>query len=152
MDHKLLTCEAALFGSELLSKAEAIQQQKPSATTWANAMSNPYQSPTSQDPPLQPSATNQPDATGGVIPYKNPHALFAYYGSIATLLCCISPLPLGLVPVWLGIVGLRNRAKNPIIKGSIHAWIGIVLGGLSALGSCLMAIAFIAMLLSGEFK
>ena len=33
----------------------------------------------------------------------------------------------------LGIVGLRRRAANPAIKGAIHAWIGIVGGGLMTL-------------------
>ena len=33
----------------------------------------------------------------------------------------------------LGIMGLRKRAKNPEVKGSVHAWIGIVLGGLFTL-------------------
>jgi hypothetical protein len=33
----------------------------------------------------------------------------------------------------LGIMGLRARAKNPAIKGSVHAWIGIIMGGLFTL-------------------
>jgi hypothetical protein len=103
-------------------------------------MSNPYEPPTSNPfaaphgtPPVQ-----QGDDTGGVIPYKNPHALAAYYIGILTILCCVTPLPLGLLPLYLGVVGLKKRRENPIIKGSVHAWIGIVLGGLSALCSVLM--------------
>jgi hypothetical protein len=111
-------------------------------------MSNPYQSPTQFPGPNYPQHPGQGDATGGVIPYKNPYALIAYYSGIGGLLCCITPVPLGLVPVVLGIIGLQKRAQNPHIKGSVHAWIGIVLGVISAMGSCLSAIGFIMMLVS----
>jgi hypothetical protein len=114
-------------------------------------MSNPYQPPSSHDSPRYPAPPTQGDATGGIIPYKNPKALLAYYFSIGTMLCCITPLPLGIIPLVLGIMGLRDRARNPIIKGSVHAWIGIILGGLSAIGSIFMAIGFIAMFVNGEF-
>lgn len=84
-------------------------------------------------PPIRPSPAEvvpvQGDATGGVIPYKNPKALVAYYLSIAGLLI---PL-LGIAALVLGVQGLRARNKNPVIKGSVHAWIGIVLGALSTL-------------------
>ena len=40
----------------------------------------------------------------------------------------------GSIPAFvLGIIGLKNRAKNPVIKGSVHAWIGIILGGICTL-------------------
>lgn len=103
-------------------------------------VSNPYQSP-ERLPPQQPyAASSEGDATGGVIPYKNPHALIAYYSSIGTMLCCVTPLPLGIIPLVLGIIGLRKRRENPAIKGSVHAWIGIVLGGLSAICSLIMIV------------
>ncbi len=92
-------------------------------------MSNPYQSPqnphgVNQGPP------GQGDVTGGIIPYKNGPALAAYYVSIGSLLCC----PLGIVAVVLGIMGLQKRARQPEVKGSVHAWIGIVLGAITTLG------------------
>jgi hypothetical protein len=93
---------------------------------------------------------NEGDATGGVIPYKNPYALTSYYLGILGLLCCVLPLPLGLVPVVLGIIGLKHRAANPVIKGSVHAWIGIVLGALSTLGSILMAIVLLGLVITGK--
>jgi hypothetical protein len=83
-----------------------------------------------------------------VIPYKNPHALIAYYVGIFCLLCCITPLPLGVLPLVLGIIGLQKRAQNPVIKGSVHAWIGIVLGGISALCSILVAVGLLAIALN----
>jgi len=105
-------------------------------------MSNPFQPPSGasyQPPP----PTGQGDATGGIIPYKNPKALTAYYVGIVSLLCCFVGLPVGLVAVVLGVMGLRDRAQNPVIKGSVHAWIGIVLGTISTLGSILAAIIII---------
>lgn len=112
-------------------------------------MSNPYQSPGQFPGSNYPPPQGGHDSTGGVIPYNNPYALIAYYLGIFGLLCCITPLPLGLVPVVLGVIGLQKRAQNPAIKGSVHAWIGIVLGGISALGSILSAIVLIIGLASG---
>ncbi|WP_164101697.1 DUF4190 domain-containing protein [Candidatus Laterigemmans baculatus] len=67
------------------------------------------------------------DATGGLIPYKNPKALISYYLGIVSLLPVIG-FPLGVASIILGIGGLRARRQTPIIKGSAHAIIGIVLG------------------------
>ena len=86
------------------------------------------QQPPPPPPPLPPP--NQGDATGGIIPYKNPHALTAYYLGIFGLVPAIGFF-LAIPALILGISGLKKRKRNPIIKGSIHAWIGIVLGALS---------------------
>jgi hypothetical protein len=75
---------------------------------------------------------NQGDATGGLIPYKNPKALIAYYLGILSGLPLIG-LPIGIAAFVLGILGLRDRRRNPIIKGSVHAGIGIGCGGFFAL-------------------
>lgn len=72
------------------------------------------------------------DATGGLIPYKNPSALIAYYLGLLSLIPCLG-LPIGVAALVLGIIGLRNRDANPVIKGSVHAWIGIILGGLMSI-------------------
>ncbi|MHC2066744.1 DUF4190 domain-containing protein [Bremerella sp. T1] len=96
--------------------------------------SNPFNSPHSG---LEASTGVKPldtsgDATGGLIPYKNPYALAAYYLGIIGLFPVIGIF--ASIPAFvLGILGLRNRAKNPAIKGSVHAWIGIILGGLATL-------------------
>ncbi|WP_425618806.1 DUF4190 domain-containing protein [Anatilimnocola sp. NA78] len=105
-------------------------------------MSNPYQSPQSPGGP-QPGPRGEGDATGGVIPYKNMPALLAYYIGIVSLLCCFVGLPVGIVSIVLGIMGLQKRARQPEVKGSVHAWIGIVCGVLSTIGAILMAIAII---------
>ena len=96
--------------------------------------SNPYaadaQDLAQAQPAIDPSLEG--DGTGGVIPYKNPQALIAYYLGIASGLPFIG-LPLGIAALVLGFRGLKARKKNPIIKGSIHAGIGIGCGGFFAL-------------------
>ncbi|NNJ25422.1 hypothetical protein [Alienimonas chondri] len=72
------------------------------------------------------------DSTGGVIPYKNPPALIAYYLGIGSGFPLIG-LPLGIAAFVLGIMGLKKRRANPAVKGSAHAWIGIGCGGFFAL-------------------
>lgn len=80
-------------------------------------------------PPLPPVSTaGEGDATGGVIPYKNPSALIAYYLGIVSGLPVIG-LPFGIAAFVLGIMGLRARRRNPAVKGSVHAAIGIGCGG-----------------------
>ena len=101
--------------------------------------------PTPVTPPQypQPPFTSEGDSTGGLIPYKNMPALLAYYLGILSLVCCLFGVPFGIVPLVLGIVGLQRRAANPVIKGSAHAWIGIVLGGLNLVFSLLLIGLFI---------
>ena len=74
----------------------------------------------------------QGDFTGGIIPYKNPAALIAYYCGIFSLIPLLG-LFVGIPAVILGVIGLRKRKANPVIKGAVHAWIGIGLGGLTTL-------------------
>lgn len=105
-------------------------------------MNQPPQNPPSNNPysatefsgPLPPAYqnNNQGDATGGLIPYKNPHALIAYYLGLFSLFPVLGLL-LAIPALVLGIIGLRNRNRNPAIKGSVHAWIGIVMGGFMTL-------------------
>jgi len=90
---------------------------------------NPYGIPVTSNPSagVSPEGANQGDATGGIIPYKNPKALIAYYLGILSGLPLIG-LPLGIAAFVLGIMGLKDRKRNPAIKGSIHAGIGIGCG------------------------
>jgi ABC-type Co2+ transport system permease subunit len=94
-------------------------------------MTHPFQSDQPPMPP-PPPPPDQGDVTGGLIPYKNPQALTAYYMGIFGLFPAIG-FVLAVPAVILGIVGLRKYGQNPVIKGSVHAWVGIVLGGLSML-------------------
>jgi hypothetical protein len=93
-----------------------------------------------------PGNPQQGDATGGVIPYKNPKALIAYYLGILSGLPVIG-LPIGIAAFTLGIMGLNARKQNPAIKGSLHAAIGIGCGGFFALlwGLVIVAIVFAMM-------
>jgi hypothetical protein len=70
------------------------------------------------------------DATAGIIPYKNPHALTAYYLGIFSVIPALGLL-LSLPAIILGIVGLKKRKANRVIKGAAHAWVGIGVGGFS---------------------
>jgi hypothetical protein len=88
-------------------------------------MSSPYDAP--KLPPQRKSGTTEGDNTGGIIPYKNPKALIAYYLGIFSGLPLVG-LPFGVAAVILGILGLRDRNRNPVIKGSVHAGIGIGCG------------------------
>ena len=89
--------------------------------------SNPY----ADDPVDATPFTGDPgeggDGTGGVIPYKNPKALISYYLGILSGLPLIG-LPFGIAALVLGLQGLKARKENPIIKGSVHAGIGIGCG------------------------
>jgi hypothetical protein len=87
------------------------------------------------------------DATGGIIPYKNPAALFAYYLGIASGLPLIG-LPLGIAAFVLGIMGLQARRRNPAIKGSVHAGIGIGCGCLFTVFWSVVLVAMIAAMVS----
>lgn len=109
--------------------------------------SNPYNSPTSEsglgDASAAPAKDTSGDGTGGLIPYKNPSALAAYYLAIFGLFPVIGLF--ASIPAFvLGIMGLRKRAQNPAVKGSVHAWIGIIVGGLATLMnlSCIGSIVF----------
>ena len=92
---------------------------------------DPNQGPMPAKPVAAPVSA-EGDATGGVIPYKNMPALLAYYLGLFSLIPCFG-LFLAVPAFILGIVGLYKRSQNPAIKGSVHAWIGIVLGGLCTL-------------------
>ena len=93
---------------------------------------NPYTTPQQGDGVQPTFPPNEGDSTGGIIPYKNVPALLAYYLGLFSLFPCIG-LFLAIPAFILGIIGLRKRAQNPVIKGSVHAWIGIVMGGLMTL-------------------
>lgn len=77
------------------------------------------------------------DATGGIIPYKNPPALIGYYVGIASLIPVVG-LVAGPIAVVLGITGLIRRAKQPAIRGAAHAWVAMIVGG----GSFIVQLTF----------
>lgn len=74
------------------------------------------------------------DATGGLIPYKNGKALAAYYTAVFSLIPCLGAI-LGPIAVVLGVMGLNYAKQHPRASGRAHAIVGIVLGGLTAIGN-----------------
>jgi phage FluMu protein Com len=88
----------------------------------------------------QPQYVVTSDATmGGLIPYKNAQALWAYYLGVFSLIPCAG-IPLGVAAVVLGIRGLKYARVHPESKGEVHAWIGVVLGFLCAVCYSLLII------------
>jgi hypothetical protein len=115
-----------------------------------NDPNNPYAAANINTPNQYRSAPEQQgDSTGGVIPYKNPKALIAYYLGIFSGLPLIG-LPFGIAAFILGILGLRDRNRNPVIKGSIHAGIGIGCGGIFTLVWTLVIIMIIVGIVSNS--
>jgi len=87
---------------------------------------------TETTPVIRKPPQNSPrgDATGGIIPYRNRKALIGYYlGVFSAIPIPEVSCPMGLVAFVLGILGLRERKRNPVIKGSLHALVGILGGG-----------------------
>ena len=67
-----------------------------------------------------------------IIPYRNAPALAGYYLAVFGLIPVLG-LVFAVPAVVLGIIGVRRRRHNPTLKGAVHAWIGIILGGLMTL-------------------
>lgn len=101
-------------------------------------------------PPL--AAAPEGDATGGLIPYKNKHALIGYYMSIGGLLLMCVPLlglAYGIAVIYCGIKGRKNAIEHPEVKGSVHAWIAIVGGVIESIVAVFSTISLIMALLNG---
>jgi len=72
-----------------------------------------------------------------VVPYKNTKALISYYLGVFSLIPCLGVL-LALASVPLGIMGLNYAKQHPASKGTVHAWVGIILGSVVLLGHALI--------------
>ena len=84
------------------------------------------------------NAPQQPegDATGGIIPYKNKHALIGYYMSVGGLIMMCIPgvgFIYSIAVVVLGFKGLKNAKEHPEVKGQVHCWVAIIGGALETL-------------------
>ena len=64
---------------------------------------------------------------GGLIPYKNPKSLWAYYLGLFSLIPCLG-IFLGIAALVLGIGGLRYANLHPEARGKVHAWVGVIMG------------------------
>ena len=72
------------------------------------------------------------ETLGGMMPTKNGPALIAYYLGVFSVIPLLG-LPLGIAALILGIKGLRKVREHPEVKGKVHAWVGVIAGGLFAL-------------------
>jgi hypothetical protein len=80
------------------------------------------------------------------MPTKNGPALAAYYLGVFSVIPFLG-FPLGIAALILGIKGVRKAQEHPEVKGKVHAWVGIIAGGLfSLLYLILIAIMIAAML------
>lgn len=95
------------------------------------------------DRPRRRKIKKSDDPVASVIPYKNGMALAAYYTGIFGLITCLFGLGIfGIVPIVLGILGLKKAKEDPGAHGTAHAWTGIILGGIQLLG-CGMLVVFV---------
>ena len=82
------------------------------------------------------------DSGLGILIPRNTLALWAYYLGIFSLVCGITAIP----ALITGILGLRYAKQHPEARGAIHAWVGIIIGGIALL---LFLFIFIISILHG---
>jgi len=85
------------------------------------------------------------DAGNGInaiIPYKNIRALVAYYLGVFSVIPFIG-IVFGICGFILGVGGLAFKRKHPSAGGAVHAWIGIILGGIFGAGWLIATILMI---------
>jgi DNA-directed RNA polymerase subunit M/transcription elongation factor TFIIS len=95
--------------------------------------------------------TNRDDGTGGLIPYKNPRALIAYYCGVFSIIPVLG-LVLGPAALVLGIMGLRYVNRHPTAKGTAHAVVGLVCGIVATLGNWGFVILILIAAIAGSMK
>ena len=84
-------------------------------------------------PVLANAAPAQPDSgLSTLVPYKNPRALIAYYLGIFSFIPVVGMF-LGITAFILGLQGLKFAGANPQARGRVHAWIGVICGGIFGL-------------------
>ena len=66
---------------------------------------------------------------GGLVPYHNAPAMWSYYMGIFSIIPFLG-IPLGLAALITGFVGLAKVREEPEVKGKVHAWVGIIAGGI----------------------
>jgi hypothetical protein len=82
------------------------------------------------------------DTLNKIIPYRNGMALAAYYLAVFSLIPFVGII-LGIAGFVLGILGLKAARANPAVGGKVHAWIGIIVGGLFGFGYLALTIVMV---------
>ncbi|MEM7166261.1 MAG: hypothetical protein AAF581_12395 [Planctomycetota bacterium] len=99
---------------------------------------------------LEAKAVAEGDNTGGVIPYKNPRALGAYYLGLFSIFPLLG-LFMGIAALVLGRGGLKAAKEEPVIKGTVHAYIGIGCGSVGVLlNAALIAIVIMGLVAKNQ--
>jgi hypothetical protein len=79
------------------------------------------------------------DAVEFFVPYKNGYAVAAYYLGIFAFIPGIG-IFLGVPAFFLGLKGRKIAKQHPQARGKVHAWVGIIMGGLFGIGQLLLLI------------
>jgi len=83
-----------------------------------------------------------------IIPVKNQSALAAYYLGLFSLFPVLG-LPLAIAAVFLGRKGLAKVRSHPEVRGTAHAWVGLIcgtlFGGFNLVLICLAGVAITRM-------
>ena len=87
--------------------------------------------------PLRVITINAPPSSGHdvistIIPVRNSAALIGYYMSVASLIPLVG-LFLGPVAIVFGVKGLHAVKATPLVKGTVHAWVAIIMGSIVTL-------------------
>lgn len=122
------------------------QQLEEGAPSCLRCGQSTYQGP----PPIaQPVMVTSDDGLASLIPYRNGAALAAYYLGIFSFIPVLGLL-LGVPAFILGIKGLRVAGRNPMAKGKVHAWVGIITGGLFSLLWLAMLVVMVVALIATQ--
>jgi hypothetical protein len=92
----------------------------------------------------QPVVIDETTSLGGLIPYRNPKGLIAYYLGLFSIIPMLGFF-LAVPALVLGIMGVRYANRNPTAKGKIHAWVGIIGGAIFTL---VWGFAFVVMIIA----
>jgi len=79
------------------------------------------------------------ETVGAIIPYRNKYALAAYYMGVFSLIPGLGII-LGPAAFTTGVMGLKDVKSSPEDKGTLHAWAGIILGGLTTIGNIVLIV------------
>ena len=99
-------------------------------------------------PPVGATPSPSGDAFEGLVPYRNPKALAAYYLAVFSLIPGLGLL-LGGLALVLGILRLRLTRAQRQVRGGTHAWVGIILGGLCFLANLFVLVMLLVATLAG---
>ena len=79
------------------------------------------------------NSSNQISAVETLVPYKNKNALIGYYLGVASIVPFLGAI--FFIPAYaFSIIGLIAVNKNPLIRGKVHAIVGITLASLQLVG------------------